>query len=80
MRSTTLEVKERFEIGLYRMLDDQGPEYFSSAEEVQWLDSDYSWKNGTVESRIGQVADNRNQNFLYLLDYPYRHRIKGARF
>ena len=39
-----------------------------------------SWKNGRAESRVAQVADNRNKNFLYLLDYPCRHRIKGAGF
>ena len=39
-----------------------------------------SWKNGTAESRVAQVADNRNKNFLYLLDYPCRHRTKKAGF
>jgi len=39
-----------------------------------------SWKNGTTVSRVAQAADNRNQNILYLLDHPCRHRIKGAGF
>jgi len=26
---------------VYKMSDDQGPEYFSSAEEVRWLASDW---------------------------------------
>ena len=49
MRSTTFEMNERFEIGLvYKMSDDQGAEYFSSAEGVRWLASDWleKWHNG----------------------------------
>jgi len=38
------------------------------------------WKIGTTESRITQVADNWNQNILYLLNYPCRHWIKGVGF
>ena len=51
MRSTTLEIKERLEIGLYRMPDDQGPKYFSSAEKVRLLASD--WLAGkTAQQRV----------------------------
>jgi len=39
-----------------------------------------SWKNGTMEGRIAQVADDRNQNVLHLLDHPCRHRTKGTGF
>jgi len=35
-----------------------------------------SGKNGTTESHIAQVADNRNRNILYLFDCLCRHRIK----
>ena len=57
---------------VYKMSDDQGPEYFSSAEGVRWLASDSEcrekcWKNGTTEGRIAQITDDRNQNVLYLL-------------
>ena len=38
------------------------------------------WENGTTEGRIAQVADDRNQNVLYLLDHLCRHRIKGTGF
>jgi len=39
-----------------------------------------SWKNGTAESRVAQVTDDRSQNILHLLDYPCRYRIKKAGF
>jgi len=38
------------------------------------------WKNGTMEGCIAQAADDMNQNVLYLLGHPCRHRIKGAGF
>ena len=62
------------------MSDDQGPEYFFSAEEVQWLASDCLEKNRRTEGRIAQVTDDRKQNILYLLNQPCGHRIEGAGF
>jgi len=38
------------------------------------------WENDTTQGYIAQVADDSNENVLYLVDHLCRHRINGTGF